>query len=96
MQPEHREMPRPGFLQTIPLSRFTLAQGFTGSEQGTARTRAPLDQVLLVSSSWAAAATKLREPHLQTLLHELTVVFNWREDTGNFGAQPIGNLPVSP
>lgn len=96
MQPEHREMPRPGFLQTIPLSRFTLAQGFTGSEQGTARTRAPLDQVLLVSSSWAAAATKLREPHLQTLLHKLTVVFNWREDRGNFGAQPIGNLPVSP
>lgn len=42
--------------------RFTLAQGFTGSEQGTARTRAPLDQALLVSSSWAAAATKSETP----------------------------------
>lgn len=87
MQPEHREMPWPGFLQTIPLSRFTLAQGFTGSEQPGQGLL--LDQVLLVSSSWDAAATKLREPHLQTLLHEPTVVFNWREDKGNFGAQHI-------
>lgn len=60
-QPENREKLWPGFLQTIPLSRFKLAQGFTGSEQGTARTRAPLDQVLLVSGSWAAAATKVRQ-----------------------------------
>lgn len=87
MQPEHREMPQPGFLQTIPLSSIPPAQGFTGSEQGTARTRLLWAKSFLVQALGLQLPSENPIPKLCSMNLQLYLTGERTKET--FGAQHI-------